>query len=306
MDNSTSIAENKIIKSEVDDILVFKTCKLEDEMSGTSTPTSVREKRIRKQKTYDNDYVVSNSRQRCQMEYENEVTVTTTIVSDVETVASSAVTTTNDIKFNIGDLVWAKVSGHPWWPCMISIDSSENNHVKMVGVARPKRMFHVDFFGPSVEHAWVIESGLIEYKGIEAFKTYAQDQVDQAPTKSQKEKLAERFQLKVALTRRDQWERAVEEADTAMEKRTINERKSMFQQKVTSCASRNRRNTASNDESKNVISEENSKIVAKKLSKLKRESTSSVNTNEDSGVKVSSTTILKSNRLQKRKVNSLA
>lgn len=80
-------------------------------------------------------------------------------------------------------------------------------------------MFYVEFFGPSVEHAWVAEGGLIEYKGIEAFKTYAQDQVDQAPTKSQKEKLAERFQLKVALTRRDYWEQAVEEADEAMNKK---------------------------------------------------------------------------------------
>jgi hypothetical protein len=22
----------------------------------------------------------------------------------------------------VGDLVWSKVSGHPWWPCMISYD----------------------------------------------------------------------------------------------------------------------------------------------------------------------------------------
>lgn len=37
--------------------------------------------------------------------------------------------------------------------------------------------------------------------------------MDRALSKSAKEKLAERFQLKVALNRRDQWEQAIEQAD---------------------------------------------------------------------------------------------
>jgi histone-lysine N-methyltransferase NSD2 len=124
------------------------------------------------------------------------------------------------LKHKVGDLVWAKVSGHPWWPCIVSRDTSDGNiFVKAVGTTRQKRMYFVEFFGPSTEYAWVSEGCLIEYCGIEAFKTYAQDQVDQAPTKSQKEKLAERFQLKVALTRREQWEQAVEEADEALDKK---------------------------------------------------------------------------------------
>ena len=130
---------------------------------------------------------------------------------------------TDCTKYQVGDLVWAKVSGHPWWPCIVSRDST-GSHVKEVGTSRPKRHFYVEFFGPAVEHAWVAEGGLIEYKGIEAFKTYAQDQVDQAPTKSAKEKLAERFQLKVALTRRDHWETGVEEADEALTKKRADDR----------------------------------------------------------------------------------
>ncbi len=93
--------------------------------------------------------------------------------------------------------------------------------------SKSKRMFYVEFFGPSIEHAWVFESLLIEYRGIEAFKTYAQDQVDQAVTKSAKEKLAERYQLKVALSKREQWELAVKDADKALHL-TIEERKSTF------------------------------------------------------------------------------
>ncbi len=106
-------------------------------------------------------------------------------------------------------------------------------HVKYIGTTRPKRMFYVQFFGTTIEHAWVPEGCLIDYGGIEAFKTYAQDQVDQAMTKSAKEKLAERFQLKVALSRRENWELAVKEADLAM-KKSISERKLYFTKKYRS------------------------------------------------------------------------
>lgn len=74
-------------------------------------------------------------------------------------------------------------------------------------------MYFIEFFGPQVERAWLCQDSIFRYKGIESFKIYAQDQVDRASSKSVKEKLAERFQLKVALNRRDQWEQAIEQAD---------------------------------------------------------------------------------------------
>lgn len=183
-----------------------------------------REKRVRKQKIYDNDYVLFNAPKESEKLLIKTEATTNEIESNliVPNAPGSASSITNEVKYNVGDLVWAKVSGHPWWPCVVARDAIENSYVKAVGAARPKRMFYVEFFGPSVEHAWVAEGGLIEYKGIEAFKTYAQDQVDQAPTKSQKEKLAERFQLKVALTRRDHWEHAVKEADDELDRKSNN------------------------------------------------------------------------------------
>lgn len=184
---------------------------------------SGREKRVRKQnKTYDEDYVLYD---------ENDRIIKSEIIdqNEIQQTSGSTSSATNDIRYAVGDLVWAKVSGHPWWPCVISKDPNENNaFVKAVGLVRPKRMFYVEFYGPSVEHAWVAEGGLIEYKGIEAFKEYAQNQVDQAPTKSQKEKLAERFQLKVALTRREQWEQAVEEADEVLNRKKSDPSMSIF------------------------------------------------------------------------------
>jgi hypothetical protein len=80
-----------------------------------------------------------------------------------------------------------------------------------------KLMYYVEFFGSSNERSWTFDVNLFKYDGIESFKTYAQDQVDRAVTKSDKEKLAERFQLKVALNRREHWEEAIKQADFYLE-----------------------------------------------------------------------------------------
>jgi len=200
--------------------------KQEPSSSSTDQPASAvglstsREKRIRKQKQYDSDFLLYDNANNC---IEMKLNELETPEAATTTPPSANTSGTDCTKYQVGDLVWAKVSGHPWWPCIVSRDST-GSHVKEVGTSRPKRHFYVEFFGPAVEHAWVAEGGLIEYKGIEAFKTYAQDQVDQAPTKSAKEKLAERFQLKVALTRRDHWETGVEEADEALTKKRADDR----------------------------------------------------------------------------------
>ena len=77
-----------------------------------------------------------------------------------------------------------------------------------------KLAYFLEFFGTCSISAWSLEENIFLYDGIESFKTYAQDQVDRAPTKLAKEKLAEKYQLKVATNRRDQWERAVEQANS--------------------------------------------------------------------------------------------
>lgn len=85
-----------------------------------------------------------------------------------------------------------------------------------LGNARPKRMYFVVFYGSTADFAWVSDTAIIPYEGVEAFTTYAQETVDKAPTKSQKEQLTERFQLKVTISRREDWELAVREADGAL------------------------------------------------------------------------------------------
>lgn len=39
------------------------------------------------------------------------------------------------LKYNIGDLVWSKVSGFPWWPCMVSADPVLHSYTKLKGMS---------------------------------------------------------------------------------------------------------------------------------------------------------------------------
>ena len=36
-------------------------------------------------------------------------------------------------KWLVGDLIWSKVSGHPWWPCLIACDPVEGVYTKLRG-----------------------------------------------------------------------------------------------------------------------------------------------------------------------------
>lgn len=100
--------------------------------------------------------------------------------------------------FAVGDVVWAKVNLHPWWPCIIStpnlsnatstrqaqksletstttsttstshkalVDQGDNFIRYMNASRRHKRMLFVELFGSAVEYAWAIESNVLAYEG---------------------------------------------------------------------------------------------------------------------------------------------
>jgi hypothetical protein len=122
------------------------------------------------------------------------------------------------ILHDVADVVWVKMGGHPWWPSLIVRDPNDATRcfTKITGNARPKRMYFVVFYGSTADFAWVSDSAIIPYQGVEAFTKYAQDAVDKALTKPQKQQLTERFQLKVTISRREDWEQAVREADESL------------------------------------------------------------------------------------------
>lgn len=37
-----------------------------------------------------------------------------------------------DTKWVVGDMLWARVSGHPWWPCIVSPDPFQQIYTKVI------------------------------------------------------------------------------------------------------------------------------------------------------------------------------
>uniref|UniRef100_A0A8B9HPN9 DNA mismatch repair protein n=1 Tax=Astyanax mexicanus TaxID=7994 RepID=A0A8B9HPN9_ASTMX len=67
--------------------------------------------------------------------------------------------------FHAGDLVWAKLEGHPWWPCMVV--PHPINGQQMRGKGRDQRS-HVHFFDEPPTRGWVRTKYIREYKGSDS------------------------------------------------------------------------------------------------------------------------------------------
>ncbi|XP_053243713.1 histone-lysine N-methyltransferase NSD2 [Podarcis raffonei] len=119
---------------------------------------------------------------------------------------------THVLKYNVGDLVWSKVSGYPWWPCMISTDPLLYNFTKLNGQKKSFRQYHVQFFGDAPERAWVFEKSLVPFKGEEQFEQLCQESAKHSLTKAEKIKMLKPVSGKL----RPQWEMGVKQAKDAL------------------------------------------------------------------------------------------
>lgn len=117
------------------------------------------------------------------------------------------------------DLVWAKFKNHSWWPGRVlndinKIGISESKFKKLLFFCSGEsNIYFVELIGSNPERDWISDCNIFRYAGIDSFKKYAQDQVDKAKTKSDQEELVERFQLKIATNKREEWDMAIRQAD---------------------------------------------------------------------------------------------
>ncbi|NWV62437.1 MSH6 protein, partial [Malurus elegans] len=65
-------------------------------------------------------------------------------------------------EYSPGDLVWAKMEGYPWWPCLIYNHPTEGTIVR--GKGKSTRV-HVQFFDDSPTRGWISIKYLRPYKG---------------------------------------------------------------------------------------------------------------------------------------------
>ncbi|KAM9086469.1 histone-lysine N-methyltransferase NSD2 isoform 6-T7 [Megaptera novaeangliae] len=127
------------------------------------------------------------------------------------------------LKYSVGDLVWSKVSGYPWWPCMVSDDPLLHSYTKLKGQKKSARQYHVQFFGDAPERAWIFEKSLVAFEGEGQFEKLCQESAKQAPTKAEKIKLLKPISGKL----RAQWAMGIVQAEAAASM-SVEERKAKF------------------------------------------------------------------------------
>ncbi|XP_029448352.1 histone-lysine N-methyltransferase NSD2 [Rhinatrema bivittatum] len=127
------------------------------------------------------------------------------------------------LKYNVGDLVWSKVSGYPWWPCMVSSDPVLHSHSRLKGKRKCARQFHVQFFGNAPERAWIFEKNIVLFEGEQQYEQLRQESARQALTKAEKIKMLKPISGKL----RVQWEIGIMQAKDAVSM-SVQERKAKF------------------------------------------------------------------------------
>nr|XP_014064670.1 unnamed protein product [Salmo salar] len=73
--------------------------------------------------------------------------------------------------FSVGDVVWTKVSGYPWWPCMVSTDPELNTHLKRKAINSHTSgiLYHVQYFGNTAERGYIFEKNMASFSREEQY-----------------------------------------------------------------------------------------------------------------------------------------
>ncbi|XP_035264145.1 histone-lysine N-methyltransferase, H3 lysine-36 specific [Anguilla anguilla] len=75
-----------------------------------------------------------------------------------------------EVKFSVGDLVWAKFNRRPWWPCQVIGDPRDGMHTRMKEPSRrPCRQYFLRTFGDTVDQAWVPGKATCPFEGGHEF-----------------------------------------------------------------------------------------------------------------------------------------
>ncbi|XP_054978282.1 DNA mismatch repair protein Msh6 isoform X2 [Sorex araneus] len=67
--------------------------------------------------------------------------------------------------FTPGDLVWAKMEGYPWWPCLVYNHPFDGTFIREKGKKSKSIRIHVQFFDDSPTRGWVSKRMLKPYTG---------------------------------------------------------------------------------------------------------------------------------------------
>ncbi|XP_030628225.1 histone-lysine N-methyltransferase NSD2 [Chanos chanos] len=114
------------------------------------------------------------------------------------------------VQFSLGDVVWTKVSGYPWWPCIVTTDPEFNLHVKVKAAGgRSGPLYHVQYFGDTPERGYVFEKSMVAFRGKEQYAELCRSNKQLSPR-------TERKKLSIPRKLRLPWETGVSLATEAI------------------------------------------------------------------------------------------
>uniref|UniRef100_A0A4W4H386 PWWP domain-containing protein n=1 Tax=Electrophorus electricus TaxID=8005 RepID=A0A4W4H386_ELEEL len=75
-------------------------------------------------------------------------------------------------QFSVGDVVWTKESGYPWWPCMITTDPEFNLHFKQKGAnSRTGLSYHIQYFSDTPEIGYIAGKNMVVFSDKDQYQT---------------------------------------------------------------------------------------------------------------------------------------
>lgn len=172
----------------------------------------------------------------------------------------------------VGDVLWGKVPGHPWWPCMVAYDPFQGLYTKF---NKRVRLYHVQYFGQEEERGWLFSSRIMEFQGRKQYEDHKAELFKNA-NKSEKGKLEKLY--KVGNSRVAAWNIAIKEAEGALPM-SRNERKQHFTYIYESKDSGESKKAIDNDDaSTDIKTEETDSLKDTRKRKRKVEKDEPVNT----------------------------
>ncbi|GAA6110545.1 histone-lysine N-methyltransferase NSD2 [Tachysurus ichikawai] len=75
------------------------------------------------------------------------------------------------VQFSVGDIVWAKVCGYPWWPCMITTDPEFNLHFRENANNCRGLFYHIQYFSDTPERGYIPGKNLVIFSEKEQYQT---------------------------------------------------------------------------------------------------------------------------------------
>ncbi|XP_037394185.1 histone-lysine N-methyltransferase NSD2 isoform X1 [Pygocentrus nattereri] len=94
-----------------------------------------------------------------------------TCVQGVDEVKGGPTEDQPHLLFFVGDIVWTKVSGYPWWPCMITTDPEFNLHFRQKAVnSRTGLLYHIQYFSDAPERGYIAGKNMVKFSGKEQYQ----------------------------------------------------------------------------------------------------------------------------------------